>query len=359
LVLVVPPLLGFFLGQPPGERLASLVPAIAVFVAILVWMASAPPGTLPRRALVATVLLTLLAVVVVLVDPASHWLLLFFYASAAAGLVGSVGRASVAVIAVSVVATAAGWSVLSDPTNRIERPLETALVGFASLAVARLLVVYRQLAVARAEIARLAAADERLRIARDLHDLLGQGLSVIALKAQLAARLLPADPARAAIEVADIEGVSRRALDDVRAAVSGYRRLRSDGELIGAQAALEAAGVATDIDHQAGSLPDDVDEAFAWSLREGVTNVIRHAGATKVVIRTRRDDGMAVLEVIDDGRQPMSGARPRGSVGAGTGTGLAGLAERVGIVGGHVEAAPLPQSGFRLAVTIPLEVGGP
>ena len=296
----------------------------------------------------------MLAVVVVLVDPVAHWLVLFIYPVVAAGWLASVRRASVAIVAVSLVSGAAGWGVLALPANRIERPLEFALIGIGSLAVARLLVVNRRLALAQAEIVRLAAADERLRISRDLHDLLGHGLSLISLKAQLAGRLLPSDPVRAATEVSDIEGVSRRALEDVRAAVGGYRRVKLDGELIGARAALEAAGMALDVEDKAGRLPDDVDEAFAWSVREGATNVVRHARARNVVIRTRREAGVVFLEVLDNGIRPASGPGLPGAVAARPGSGLAGLAERAGAVGGRIEAGPRSGGGFRLAVIVPL-----
>jgi two-component system sensor histidine kinase DesK len=356
-VLVLPPLLAFLFTNPPAERLASLVPAVILFVAVVLWTVAAARGALSRRARVATVVLTCLSVLVVLVSPRSHWLFLFLYPVVAAGFVGPVRQAAVAIIAVSAIAAVAGWSVLTDAANRIERPLEFALVGFGALAFARLVIVNGELATARAEIARLAAADERVRIARDLHDLLGHGLSLITLKAELAGRLLPTDAARAAVEVADIEVVSRRALEDVRATVGGYRRLALDSELLGAQAALEAAGIATKVDHQVGGLPEAVDEAFAWSVREAATNVIRHAHARTAILRTRRQDGEALLEVLDDGG-PTTG---RGTLlpdgGGGTGSGLAGLAERVGTIGGRIEAGPRPDGGFRLAVMIPIEAG--
>jgi two-component system sensor histidine kinase DesK len=359
LVLVLPPLVAFVLRNPPGERLASLVPAVAVFIAILVWAFAAPRSALSGRALMATFLLTVLSVVVVLIDPASHWLVLFFYPAAAAGLLASARQASLAIVGVAAVAAIASTAVVSDPANQIERPLEIAFVGFASLALARLVTANRELALARAEIARLAANGERLRIARDLHDLLGHGLSLIVLKAELAGRLLPTNAARAAVEVADIETVSRRALDDVRAAVGGYRRLTLDSELAGARTALETAGVSTEVDHQAGSLPDDCDEAFAWSIREGATNVVRHARARRAVIRTRRDAGAALLEIVNDGARSTGGADGRTPSGSRAGSGLAGLAERAGAIGGRIEAAPLPDGGYRLMVTIPLEVDRP
>ena len=359
LLLLLSPLLAFLLANPPAERLASLVPAVTSFVAIVLWTVLAPPGALARRALVAAVLLTILAVVVLLIDFTHHWLILFFYPAAAAGLLGSVRQASLAIVAVAIVVAVPAWFLHADVVSRIEHPLECMLIGFASLAVARLVVVNRQLAMARAEIERLAAADERLRIARDLHDLLGQGLSLISLKAQLAGRLLPTDPARAAVEVADIEGVARRALEDVRAAVGGYRHLTLDGELGGARAALEAAGVTTEVDHEVGALPDNLEEVFAWAVREGATNVVRHGHARTTVIRTRREDRTVVLEIVNDGPSSAGRERVPSALGTETGSGLAGLAERAGAVGGRVEATAEPRGGFRLLVVIPLEVDVP
>jgi len=357
LILLVPALLAFAFAGPPAERVASLAPAIVAFMAIVVWTVAAPTARLSERALVATVMLTLLAVVVMLIDSVSPWLVLFLYPIVAAGWLASVHQAVIAIITVTIICAATGWSVLAIPANRIERPLEFALIGFGSLALSRLVIVNRQLALARAEMARLGAADERLRIARDLHDLLGHGLSVISLKAQLAGRLLPADPQRASVEVGDIELVSRRALEDVRTAVSGYRRLRLDSELLGARFALEAAGVTTEIEHNAGVLPDDVDEAFAWSVREGATNVIRHGKAHNAVIRTRREDQTALLEVINDEKRAGDQVEPLQTSGSERGSGLAGLAERAAVIGGRVEAAPTAEGGYRLAVIIPLRGG--
>ena len=251
----------------------------------------------------------------------------------------------------------------SDDPHRFERPrqrrLSAARPRIASGEpgnVTRLRAPIVEAPVDIIEIARLAAAEERLRIARDLHDLLGNGLSLIALKAQLASRLLPTDAALAAVQVADIQAVSRRALDDVRAAVGGYRRLTLDDELVGARAALETAGVTTEIDHRAGSLPDEYKEAFAWSIREGATNVVRHGRARRAVIRTRRADGEALLEIVNDGLRSTTDPRLSPGPGSRSGNGLAGLAERAGAIGGRVEAAPLPDGGYRLAVVIPLEV---
>lgn len=356
LLLIIPPLVAFVLADPPAERIAGLLPAFVAFVTIFLWMALGSLELVSRRAPVATVLVTVLAVIIVVIDPQPHWLILFFYPAAAAGLIPSVRRALFAVVAVSIITAAASWLVLDDVLDRFERPLECLLVGLAILAVSRFVVVNRQLVLARAEIAQFAAGTERMRIARDLHDLLGHGLSVISLKAQLAGRLLPIDATRAAVEVGEIEQVSRRALEDVRAAVGGYRRLTFDSELVGARVALETAGVATEVDHQAGSLPTAIDETFAWSVREGATNVVRHAQARRTFIRTRQRDGSAALEIVNDGPEPGSEASQPTTVA--TGSGLAGLTERARAIGGRVEAGPLPTGGFRLAVFCPLDAGG-
>lgn len=223
------------------------------------------------------------------------------------------------------------------------------------MAVSRLIRAYRELAAARAQIARLAAADERLRIARDVHDLLGNGLSVITLKAELAGRLIPASPERAAAEVADIESASRRALDDVRGAVAGYRRVSLGRELDGARTALEAAGIEVEIAHGAGETGDEIDEAFAWSVREGVTNIIRHGGANRSAVRTSFAEGLATLEITNDGPiVPAESGAPNPWGGGSPGSGLVGLAERTAATGGWLEAGPRIEGGYRLLVVLPL-----
>jgi two-component system sensor histidine kinase DesK len=222
-------------------------------------------------------------------------------------------------------------------------------VGLLTGGFRRLRVVNLELGRARDEIGRLAVGDERLRFARDLHDLLGHSLSVVALKSELAARLLSDHPEEAAEHVRDIEAVSRRALSEVREAVAGYRRPLLSAELAGARSTLAAAGIEVDAaSAHAVELPPDAEAVLAWAIREGATNILRHADARKVRINVSvsRDD--AALELIDDGCGD-------GSRGDAAGTGLAGLAERVARVRGRMDAAPGAGGGFRLAVTVPLE----
>ena len=247
-------------------------------------------------------------------------------------------------------------------------------VGASTLGVGLLLTLMRdlrqrneELRGARAELARTAVAAERERFARDLHDLLGHSLSVIAIKAELAGRLLPGMPERAAEEVADLESVARCALREVREAVSGYRRPTLEGELEGARMALAAAGIVADIEHVAEPLSPEVEAVLAWAVREGATNVIRHSGARHCEVRVRGGAGEVGIEILDDGRGPGEGrgrsrvGTPGGPPAMGTGVmvgnGLAGLRERAAAVRGRIEAGAASSGGFRLAVSVPLATG--
>jgi two-component system sensor histidine kinase DesK len=202
-------------------------------------------------------------------------------------------------------------------------------------------------------LARQAVAEERLRLARDLHDLLGRTLSLITLKSELAGRVIEKDPVRAAQEIREVERVARHALREVRDAVAGYRQPTLHSELDGARQMLEAAGIACMIEHTAEALPPATDAVLAWTLREGVTNVIRHSRARQCIIRVNIANGRARAEVINDGyrEQEHSPARNR------AGSGLSGLTERVTAHGGHIEAGPLLSEGnpsFRLWVELPI-----
>jgi two-component system sensor histidine kinase DesK len=222
--------------------------------------------------------------------------------------------------------------------------LNDLLVGFAAVAGRLLIEANLQLSQAREQIARLAVGEERLRFARDLHDLLGHSLSVIALKSELAGRLIKSTPGLAAHEIEDIEKVARDALREVREAVTGYRQPALAAELAGADEALAVASIQLHVDQDRAPFPPAVEAVLAWTVREGVTNVLRHSGAKRCAIRLIRKDGHATVEVIDDGR----GGIPQ------AGSGLRGLAERVRERGGTLTAEPLPHEGFRLRVTLPL-----
>ncbi|GAA1913097.1 sensor histidine kinase [Nocardioides hwasunensis] len=193
------------------------------------------------------------------------------------------------------------------------------------------------LLVAYEENARLAVDNERTRFARDLHDILGHSLTVITVEAELAQKLLRVDPDRAEAELADLERLSRDALFDVRRAVEGYRDITLPGELVRARAALEAAEIEPTLPHSTEEVPSDLRELFAWTVREGVTNVIRHSGAHHCEVRLTAGSA----EVRDDGRAELG---PTGH-----GNGLAGLRERAAAVGAKVVTQEL-RPGFSLRV---------
>ncbi len=214
----------------------------------------------------------------------------------------------------------------------------------------------RELRSAREEIARLAVTNERLRIARDLHDLLGHNLSLIALKSELARRLLTVAPERAATEISDIETVARTTLQEVREAVASYRQPTLASELQGAQEILAAAGIAYRYEGDAeiiATLPASIEAALSWVVREGVTNVIRHSRAHHCTIRLNRSSNTVRVEVIDDGSGVPLTVTSTGSL-TGSGNGLRGLSERVSALGGSCEVGPRKEGGFRLAVALPL-----
>ncbi|MCW2855045.1 MAG: histidine kinase [Marmoricola sp.] len=188
----------------------------------------------------------------------------------------------------------------------------------------------------REENARLALDDQRNRFARDLHDILGHSLTVITVKAELAQKLIGVDPDRALAEIADLERLSRDALADVRRAVEGYRELTLPGELARARVALAAAEIEADLPNSTEEVQGEVRDLFAWAIREGVTNVIRHSEAQRCVVRLTPTS----VEVADDGRGP-DGSSP--------GNGLVGLRERAAAVGATIVTAAT-EPGFSLKV---------
>ncbi|MBO0868864.1 MAG: hypothetical protein J2P15_09890 [Micromonosporaceae bacterium] len=216
-----------------------------------------------------------------------------------------------------------------------------------------------QLRATRAELATAAVAQERLRFARDLHDLLGHTLSLIVVKAEVVRRLAERDPATAASEAGDIEAIGRRALAEVREAVTGYRSHAFTTELDGARTALAGAGVSVHIEQSGTPLPAGADSLFGWAVREGVTNVIRHSRARDCRIVVRHTDRETTLEIWNDGAggaasDPGQGEPGQGDPGRGEpGQGLRGLTERLATVGGTLRAGPVAEAGFRLTVTLP------
>lgn len=196
------------------------------------------------------------------------------------------------------------------------------------------------------EVRRLAATAERERIGRDLHDLLGHTLSMVAVKSDLAARLVERDPVTARREIEDVAQAARDALGQVRRAVSGIRAAGLAGELASARLLLEADGVAfdysLDTDMAQAILSPRVETTLALTVREAATNVHRHARATQARATFAIEDGHAVLCIGDDGRGGTLKA----------GNGLAGMRERVQALGGSLVVDG--RAGCRIEVRVPL-----
>jgi two-component system, NarL family, sensor histidine kinase DesK len=221
----------------------------------------------------------------------------------------------------------------------------TVALGVSMIMLRRITLLIAELRAAREEVARLAVADERLRFARDLHDVLGHSLSVIALQSQLARRLMSRDAAAAEAALSELEVVTQESLGSLREMVTGYRQRSLGEELRGAQEVLAAAGIGLEVVRTTLPLPAASDELLAWVVREGVTNVLRHSHAHSCRIAVRSDPSAVRLELADDG--------VGGTVSPG-GSGLRGLQERMAQVGGTLEAGPGPGGGFRLAVQLPV-----
>jgi two-component system sensor histidine kinase DesK len=306
------------------------------------------------------------------------WLTALAVASAAVGRISRDGRATVLGLvcctAIAVIISAATGLQFG---NTVVAGAVVALGNLLAHSAERRNVLMYRLKETRAELARAAVAEERLRISRDLHDLLGHSLSLITLKAELAGRVIGTDPERAAREIAELETVARRSLTEVRQAVTSYRQPSLAAELVSSRRMLASAG----IDCQfrvpgAYSLPPAVDGLLAWTVREGATNIVRHAGArhARIVVELTGTEASACLS--DDGAGPrgktmaaIAASGPAAGAGAGgpagadggtgpggvpAGSGLAGLAERASRLGGALSAGAGEHGGFRLRVTVPL-----
>ncbi|MBO3744552.1 sensor histidine kinase [Streptosporangiaceae bacterium NEAU-GS5] len=193
--------------------------------------------------------------------------------------------------------------------------------------------------------ARLAVAEERLRFARDLHDLVGHQLSAIAVKSELAGRLARADAAAAGEEMGEVRTLARTALRELREAVRGYRELDLSAELGSVRGVLEAAGVDCRLHLPYRQVPETVAPVFAWVVREAVTNVLRHSTASRCDITVRFTDAAACLEVRNDG-VPSDPAHDS------KGTGLTGMGERLKAVGGTLIARPTGSGEFVLLAEV-------
>ncbi|AXL88345.1 two-component sensor histidine kinase [Streptomyces sp. CB09001] len=251
---------------------------------------------------------------------------------------------SLAVVAGAVAGVKDGWTGLNIAYGTFLSTMVTAAILSLSDAV-------RQLRAAREELATRAVAEERLRFSRDLHDLLGHTLSVIVVKSEAARRLAPRDLDAALTQITDIESVGRQALTEVREAVTGYREGSLGTELDRARSALSAADVAPVVRRSGPPLPPQAEALLGWVVREAVTNVVRHSGASRCEIAVAGSADRVRLTVTDNG----TGAAPSTQ---GPGTGLTGLRERLATAGGSLTAGVDPRGGFSVTAELPVLAEG-
>jgi len=327
-------------GAPLADQIVATVLLVVFYLAFL----AIPPLVWPERhaikvAVVAGYWLATVALVpYVGVSVLWVWTLIaamigFTWLPVATGVALSVALVGVQVVVV----VATGF----DDTVSFS-PIITASVALSMIAFSRQIVANQALRDAQSEIARLAAADERARLARDLHDILGHSLTVVAVKSELAGRLVSLDPGKAAAEIGEVEQLARTALRDLRSSVAEYRAIDLDTELAAARIALSAAGICAHLPHDGSAAREELRVTFGWALREGVTNVIRHSRARACWVAIEHDR----LIIRDNGAGVAPG--PDGSIAVGSG--LRGLSERAREARLSLHAANAVDGGFELVV---------
>lgn len=254
-----------------------------------------------------------------------------------------------------VLGVAAGVGVISMALGAGMAALVTALAallgtGFFAMtsvfSVWLLNAVY-ELDEARETRARLAVAEERLRFGRDLHDVIGRNLAVIALKSELSVQLARRGREEAVEQMIEVQRIAAESQREVRDVVRGYREADLGVELVGAQGVLKAAGIDCEVTGETAGLPAEVQSALAWVVREATTNVLRHGDARRCSVGLLMSEGCVVLTVENDGAETAAGS-------GGGGTGLAGLRERLRAVDGTLEAGPAGTGRFRVVARVPV-----
>jgi two-component system sensor histidine kinase DesK len=348
LILLSRDFVNLFFFPPPPLPLALYLLMVAVICASYgwFWLRLAGVGD-DRRSTVALVLLCAGVVGFTTLDPERSYPFYypFYYSAMVAGAaypwrLGLAATAAVTALGAAVVYRAHGRGVVG-----LDLALVMLLLGLTAVAIRRHVANFVELRIAREEVRRLAATEERLRVARDLHDQLGQSLSTVVLQSEAMVLDLPADAdPRAARRAAAVAETARSALVEMRRVVAGYRVPDLAAEVEHARQVLEACGVRCHVEAVGVAGLGDADAAaLAWAVREAATNVLRHSAARECWIELSAAAGGARLVVRDDGR---------GASGTEGGSGLAGLRERVEALGGRITTDSAPGGGFRLDVRV-------
>ncbi|WP_455772575.1 histidine kinase [Streptomyces lydicus] len=305
----------------------------------VVWSSFNPRLRDSRRPLIALGLLTAVTFAIALGFGGS-WFLFFPLLSLASGTVRALRGKKLALWLIALSGAAGylnGWRH-GDAGGSFGIGYGTFLSGMVTATVLSLFDTIQELNTTRQELARSAVEKERLRFSRDLHDLLGHTLSVVVVKAEAVRRLAPRNLDAALAQAADIEAVGRQALTEIREAVTGYREGSLTTELDRARSVLEAAGIEPVVRQAGAPLPPQAGALLGWVVREGVTNTVRHSGATRCEIDVHADEERVRLTITDDGRGPVSS-------GADPASGLAWLRDRVPGRGGAVADREDPDDG--------------
>lgn len=326
----------WFIERPSTTQMIAATAGLVVFLA-LYFAAFKATG---RR-------LTILAVATLLISFAlaftgSNWTVITIYAAAMVGNLRPPRRAAIMVGAFAVATCILAFATRQPVIFWVFGVFLTIMVGAANISRAALEDKNQALAESRDEVRQLAAAAERERIARDLHDLLGRTLTLIAIKADLAAKLADRDSDEARNEMRDIAGAARQGLADVRSAVSGMTGATLSRELASSQAALSVAGIRCKIEGDADRIDPGSSAVLAMALREAITNVIRHSGASSCEILVKQHPGGLEMTVSDNGHGEAVRA----------GGGIAGLRSRLGAAGGDLAVRGTAE-GTQLVARLP------
>ena len=353
LLFLIYPISDIVANHYPAWKVAVAATWLALFVALYLrtmWVALSDPRQ-PDRSALWTLLLLAAVTIPITVTFGGNWVGGIIYVSVATGTVLPSRQAYPAVVALALVQVLLVWRDGLSVLANWDLYLLTLGLGLMMVFWRRLITLVIELHEAREEVARLAVSDERLRIARDLHDVLGHSLSVITLKAQVARRTMDSDRDGAREAIAHVEQVSRDSLRELREMVSGYREQSLGGELRGAAEVLAAAGIELEVQQTVEHIPKAADGAIAWAVREGVSNVLRHSHAKRCHITISEGSDGVRFEMFDDG----VGARDGTGESPGSGHGLRGLRERMAKLSGTLDAGAVPGGGFRIAASLPAE----
>lgn len=324
---------------PDGWQVAASAAGLAVFLPVYILSHRLAGARLIAAAAV------MLAIGLALTPVGGGWTVFPIYAAAEGARVRST-RLAIAVIGVTAVVTAINGLAWGQPVLWwLPGVLLVIATGGGTMSRVAFFARTRALLATQEEVRRLAGTAERERITRDLHDVLGRTLTLVVLKAELAAKLASRDAGAAEAEMRTVAAIAREGLGEVRAALAGQAGGTLAHEAAASLEALDAAGIAAVLAGDGAAIPADAGAVLAMTLREAVTNVIRHAEASSCAIEFAIGSGIARLTVADDGR----GRSFR------EGRGLTGMRQRLAAAGGSLAIGPGDPGagGTRLVASVP------